>query len=235
MTRPAPIYPRIHMVGDSFTTGLYATAGNEYRTILRSYIQAANPLHASEAWTLIAAAGALMSEQTVALSGVFGAVGNLNYDLLILAIGQNDGGAGHTAEQFRADTVICLDYIQANYPLAQVLVMAIPINPWAYKTTLGDLWNSYNEVLREEAAVRDYWFSDRWAQALSKANLSAPADVPLQATAADTYHPNNGGHLALANAMWADLSVILGQAPRRRGDTHVETVARVETTARTAA
>jgi lysophospholipase L1-like esterase len=218
MARTYPAYPRVHFVGDSFTVGLYATSNHEYRTLIKASLQALNPLTGSEAWTLIAADGAKMSDQAADTYGVFGRV---RYDLLILAMGQNDINAGHSTAQFRSDTETCLNYVADN-TTAQAIVVAVPFQPGWFGTVYAQFGDAYNAILQEEALERGFYYADSWKQCLTPAGLSAPPDVPVSASASDFYHPNNTGHLQLHNALWKDILPLVSGALRFETDSRTD-------------
>lgn len=205
---------RIHFVGDSFTVGMYATAGNSYRDKLLVTLQSINPLYGSERWSNIAADGARVSQQVSQLFGVF----RPDYDahVIIFALGQNDSNTPpRTNEQFRQDVQLCFDYVKAN-TRSFMIVLAIPFQPTWTGTSRAAVCDEYNNILMEEALLRDFYYAPSWRSALLPSGISQSGDVTAaNASNTDGYHPNNTGHTQLYNALWKDISGVLTRAMRR--------------------
>lgn len=229
MSRDYPAYPRIQVTGDSFSGGLYATPGNSYRELLLPRLQSVNPLNASVLWQSYAITGGRMADQALVPSVAFP-----DCDLLFVQLGQND--LARTAEQFLADTRTCFNYIGTLK--CAVIVIAIPFQPGWWGQVTGTKALAFNAILEYEALVRGFKWAGRWQEALTPAGQSSAGDViAASATAADGYHPNNGGHLQLLNALWLDVEPMLKQALRRPASaTHADVSGtRTEATGRTAA
>lgn len=205
---------RIHFVGDSFTVGMYATAGNSYREKLLATLQSINPLYGSERWSNIAADGARVSQQVTQLPGVF----RPDYDahVIIFALGQNDSNTPpRTPEQFRQDVQACFDYVKNN-TRSHMIVLAIPFQPAWTGSSRAAVCDGYNQILMEEALLRNFGYAPSWRSALLASGVSQSGDVnAANASNADGYHPNNTGHTQLYNALWRDISGVLTRAMRR--------------------
>lgn len=206
-SRTAPAYPAIHITGDSFTGGLYATTGNNYRTLLQPLLQGANAANAGS-YTQWAITGGKMADQVGSEAVVFPAC-----NLLIVALGQNDVPS-RSVEQFQADTISCFSYI-ATYLTCAVIVVAIPFGPYWHGTATGAKGLQFNAVLKAQAESRGFYWAPSWEIALTWAGIAQASDVPLQATAADSYHPNNFGHQQLLAALWKDAQPLVSRAMRR--------------------
>lgn len=216
MTRATATYPRIHVVGDSFTAGLYATTGNDYRSLLYDALVAVDADNASVVWFKGGVSGGLMQDAAASASDLQGFFRpEYHPDFIILALGQNDLTAGRTSGELETDTQTCLDYVQANCD-AFVFVVAVPMQP-SWRGGVSELLaTAYNNVLRAEAEARGWAYLDGWARCLTAAGISGAGDVgAAEATAEDGYHPNNTGHQQLLDALWADLLPFIGQALRR--------------------
>ena len=215
MTRPSISYPRIGLVGDSFTAGLYATEGNEFRALLLPTLQAENSAHGAEQWYKGGVSGGKMQDAAANLSGFFQL--SLQPQIVVLLLGQNDVGGGRTEEEFRADTETCMDYV-INNSKAALLVVAIPFQiGWKSSASAsGNKARAFNVILSEEAAARNCRYLDRWADCMTTNGISGSGDVSAsEATDEDGYHPNNTGHQELHDALWADLQPLIVSALRR--------------------
>lgn len=207
-----PAYRTIHILGDSFSVGLYATAGNSYRDKLLVSLQALNPSNASSNYSVAAVTGARLVDQVSDLAGALGArLGRP--DLILIAIGQNDTnlGTGITAEMFRSAAETVIDYAVTTLR-TPVIVSALPQSPWADHGERTQRMAQFSEILRETAESRGQHYLRGWAHAMSIAGMSRLSDVPDNATAYDGYHPNNDGHQELHDALWAELEPLLRQS-----------------------
>lgn len=229
MSRNHPAYPRIQITGDSFSGGLYATAGNSYRELLFPLLQGINYLNGTTLWQSWAITGGRMADQALIPSVAFP-----DCDLLFVQLGQND--LARTTDQFLADTRTCFNYIGTLK--CAVIVIAIPFQPGWWGQAYGTKALAFNAILEFEALIRGFKWAGRWQEALTPAGISSSGDViAASATAADGYHPNNAGHLQLLNALWLDVEPMLKQALRRPASAiHVDVSGtRTEATGRTAA
>lgn len=213
--RDYPAYLRIQVTGDSFSGGLYATAGNSYRELLLPRLQGVNSLNAATLWQSYAITGGRMADQALVPSIAFP-----ECDLLIVALGQND--LPRTADQFLADTRTCFNYIAGTLKCS-VIIVAIPFQPGWWGQATGTKALAFNAILKYEAEVRGFKWAGRWQEALTPAGQSASGDVSAaSASAADGYHPNNTGHLQLVNALWLDIEPMVKHALRRPASaTHI--------------
>ncbi len=208
-SRNNPNYRYIHITGDSFTGGLYATAGDKYRELLETAVKTLNAGNAEE-FDQFAVTGGRMADQPSQLSTVFP-----DCDVLILALGQNDLTGGRTEAQFEADTATCLEYVRDNRDCV-TLVVAVPLQPSWWPTATGTKAQTFCDILEAQAGAYGARYGRRWRNALKTTGLSTAADVTAgEATAADGYHPNNTGHLQLFEAIWADLEPLMSRAWRR--------------------
>ena len=199
------VYGSIHILGDSFSGGVYATAGHTYRELLLVSMQAVNAGLGATSWSSHAITGGKLTGQ---LSDIPGALGVFyDPDLVILAMGQNDVTAAETSADFRSAAEQILDYA-INTMAIPIIVVAIPLQPtWTGATLTRAL--EFNAILEEEAGTRGMPYLAGWADCLTAGGLSQSGDVPLEATAYDGYHPNNTGHQQLHDALWAELETTL--------------------------
>lgn len=198
-------YTKIHILGDSFSGGLFATTGNSYREKLKVTMQALEPQLGSASYTSWAITGGKLVDQTSDLAGALGVV--FNPDLLVLCMGQNDVTAAVANAAFQTAVQQTLDYA-LNVMFRPIFVNAIPHQP-GWVGTIKTRATSFNTILSTEAAARSMPYMPSWTSCLNAAGLSQAGDVPLQATAADGYHPNNTGHQQLHNAIWTDMQPLL--------------------------
>lgn len=207
---------RIHLVGDSFTVGYYATAGNAYRDRLLVTLQTLNPHYGSELYDQIAADGAKVSQQVGNLWGVFRP--DRDPQVIIFALGQNDSsGTPRTQTQFQGDVQVCFDYVQST-TRAGMIVLAVPRQPGVWQgTTRGAAVDGYDVTLQTEAESRGFFYAPRWDMCLTMPGISQPVDVASgNATTGDGYHPNNFGHSQLHDALWKDIQGVITRAMRRQ-------------------
>lgn len=199
------VYGSIHILGDSFSGGLYATAGHAYRDLLLTSLQGVNAGMGATSWSSHAITGGKLVTQTSDLPGALGVF--YDPDLILLAMGQNDVTAAETSANFRSAAEQVLDYAQGTMQVP-ILVVAIPFQPgWAGATLTRA--QAFNAILQEEATERNIPYLPSWEDALTSDGLSQAGDVPDEATAGDSYHPNNFGHRQLHDALWADFEPYL--------------------------
>lgn len=235
MTRANLTYPRIHVVGDSFTAGLYATAGNGYRDLLYTTLQGVDADNGSVTWFKGGVSGGKMQDAATGTNLIGFFRPEYQPEFMILLLGQNDLTAGRTTTEFRADTETCLDYVRDNCD-AYVFVVAVPMQP-SWRGNATELTaNAYNAILKEEAEARGWMYLDGWARCLTLAGIASTGDVAAsEATVEDDYHPNNTGHQQLHDALWADLLPHFGNALRRQTTSRTLASGRSVASGRTAA
>lgn len=235
MTRPTIKYKRIGIVGDSFTAGLYATAGNDFKSLLLTTLQSEDSDHGSIQYYKGGVSGGLMEDAANNLSGFFQL--SKRAQIIIMPLGQNDISGARTGTQFRADTETCMDYV-LNNSNAALLVVAIPFQiSWKSSGSgSGATARAFNTILKEEATARGFHYLPSWADAMTAAGISQSGDIAGgQATTEDGYHPNNTGHQQLHDALWVDLSPLIVSALRRGATGRSEAAGRTEAVGRAAA
>lgn len=232
MARLSPSYQRIHFIGDSFTVGLYGTPGNTYRERLLVGLQGLNAETGTEAYVVYAGSGAKLVDQVAVARFVVRAFNHP--DLIILAMGQNDFTGGISLIDFENGVNGLLDYIKDN-ATCPCIVVALPFQPHWPTTGASTVARQYNDILKTGAEARNFLYASRWETALTEAGRSVGADVPLNATAWDGFHPNNTGHLQLYNALWADVGVRLSGAMHRKASGRAAASGRTAASSRTAA
>lgn len=235
--RTVPAYKRVHILGDSYTQGLYATAGNEYRALLLTSLQSVNALNATEIWSKSSVVGGKLVDQLGNLPGAWLYLNRPH--LCFLALGQNDRGGPTPVDEstFRGAARDVMDYVVNFLPsYAVLIVVAVPFQPTWPGTINGTYAAIYNRILREEAEDRGFWFAPNWDDAQTPAGISSAADVIAgEATTADGYHPNNTGHQQLHDALWGDIGGLVSRALRRKTNARAQATGRAAASGRAAA
>lgn len=190
LTLAAPAFGgTILFLGDSLTAGLGVEQKQAYPALIGEKIRAQNlPYDVINAG---------VSGDTTA-----GGLARLDWilqkpvDLLVLALGANDGLRGLPVEQTKANLQAIIKRVRAKYPAVKIVIAGMQIPP-----NMGDVYGgSFRQV-----------FAD-----LARANDAALVPFLLEGVGghddlnqADRIHPTDAGHKILAENVWRVLEPLL--------------------------
>jgi lysophospholipase L1-like esterase len=192
------------LVGDSLTTGYYATtAGNCYGSLLQTWLSA----HGYQAVTLSAFGGRVVD---MADAASLDEMRTAAPDLAVLELGTNDcsgwpSGVPTIPADFEAAYRQIVEAIRQSKPGALVVMAGV----WKQTSVRA----AYDGIIQRLAA--DYGALYVSLESLSDTPaLSGPAGLPTFLGISDAFHPNDDGHAAIAasveDAITWQCGVVLG-------------------------
>lgn len=199
-----PSYARIVVIGDSLTMGCYASeVTNTWPRVLIHALRGRD--NGSAASVLVQGVGGITTgTENGGMLATLQALGIVpQADLLVVELGTNDFANGVTLNQFQSDYSALLEYLvtPAHQPVALVCV-----GPWeAGPATngLGAAASEYLSAIQVVAASLASSYPQMAVHTVDIGALAANPDYHGMNTCVDTFHPNDPGHNAIAEAVLA--------------------------------
>lgn len=193
----------VWIVGDSLTTGLYASAEETtYRSLLFSALQEAYPgKFGTTFWSNVC---------TLAGFEYYWGTYDDRPDLIFIELGINDAGRNSHCMQVPKENWqnrygAMLDRIRSDVPGVKIIVGTIPWSGWEEGSVGFEEVLQYNEWIAAEARKRQIEVADLWAAVVGRTDgLSSlwQASTFPPAYHGDGFHLNDIGHQLLASTFF---------------------------------
>lgn len=184
---------RVLFAGDSLTGGLHASVqAKGFKWLMLSSIKKTGPVEEFSS--------ALSGGTTLEVSGGYEVP--MDLDLAVVELGTNDKAKATPIPEFQKAYVDLLNRVRAGSPKA-VLVCA---GVWE-DVNGGPDSLPYNNVISKECTSRGGRFVTLTPIYKNRASIG-PVGVPAYGGTSDSFHPNDTGHKAIADALLGQFKVV---------------------------
>jgi lysophospholipase L1-like esterase len=168
-------------IGDSITFGTGSTSTNSYIYRTRYQLLKNKKIHQ----LINSGIGGQRADTLISLHKSRG--GKCDPDLVTIMVGTNDITANITTSAYKTNLGLLIDEVQKGFIVGQGKIVLLTI-PWRNDGSTGIVQN-YNDMVKQIGSERNIPVCDIYPAFSSASFLT------------DTVHPNDNGHLAIANIL----------------------------------
>ena len=183
------------IIGASITTGMYADAGRDYRSLLVADLRKRGYAPVVQTW-------ARPGASVIAVQGLPAPSG---MDLIVVQLATNDAAASRPTDPgvFATEYARLLDRLRAAAPHAEMICLDAWGDP-SKVNRLGVKVSVYDQDVQRSCAEVQGRFVDL-SKAYADAAYHGPAGRLTPRGRSDRFHPNDAGHARLAELVLADV------------------------------